>query len=92
MNHLECNEENCYTCSHKNNGIICCIPFCGRIVKRRKDLHDETKCNLEFKNTLPNLEICDRLNDSFIHICNVLILHIEILKNDVILKIMGDPI
>ncbi len=92
MNYLECSKENCYTHSHKNNGIICRVPFCGRVVKRRKDLHDGTRHNMEFKNTLPNLEICDQSNDSFIHICNALTLFTKILKNDIMLKIIGDDI
>lgn len=66
MDCLECSKENCYTDYHKNDRIVYCVFLCTRIMKRREQLHDMKRVNLEFKNSLPILEIRDQLFDLFI--------------------------
>ena len=63
MDCLERSKENCCADYHKNYGIINNVSFGTWIVKRREQSHKETRVSLEFKNSLPILEICDQIND-----------------------------
>ena len=80
MDCLECSEENCCADYHKNYGIINNVSFGAWIVKRREQFHKETMVSLEFKNSLPILEICDQINDLSIFLFNTLLVSMMTFK------------
>lgn len=80
MDCLECSKENYHTNYHKNSRIIHGVFLCTWIVKRREQLHNLNMTNLEFKNNLPHLEICDQLFDPYIFLFNAIHVFIAILQ------------
>ena len=80
MNCLECSEENYHTDYHKSSGIVHGVFLCTWIVKRREQFHDLNMVNLEFKNNLPHLEICDQFLDLRLLLFNLIHVFIVILQ------------
>lgn len=86
MDCLKSSKENRYTDYHKNHGIIYDVFLCAWVMKRRERFHEITMLNLEFKNSLPILEICDQSNDLFVYLFYASLVSISILKKYLIEK------